>query len=341
MSEQVALATFLTDVADAIRQRKVQEYQDIIVSTHAQINSLLTNNTEIGSTEGSGLEEELGGFASGNETVVMIKVKDFGNNPSVLLFYKTSGSLALSDLIFATEYDSGLDATVLKVTNSTNVQINMDTYYLDSNNKWGTGSGTTVPLSSSQTYNTSRIKDGNPFVNTLYVPVADPIKALDFPTEILNLPEGGSILGESVLSSPFVLDSGESQRPGPYDQDGYNYDPSIITPSATNSVTKTLTKSLEKYSTMSIIWDMTGYTNPYGDISSKISISGNETYLYNDSTQGGGATISVNGDIITTIDVSAIGNVSTVTFTNYAYTRSSYRGFISDAITNIKGIYVK
>ena len=173
-----------------------------------------------------------------------------------------------------------------------------------------------------------------PFTDIGSYRVIEEINAQDFPEEIENLPEGGEMFGKSVLSNPITIDSGESQRPGPYDQDGYNYDHSISTPSASNTVTVGITESLTNYSTMYLIWDMGGTSNPYGDVYSKVTIDGNKTTLFSNDS-------AINGEIITTINISAVTGVQSLSFTNYAYTRSDYRGYISRAVTNLKHIYIK
>jgi hypothetical protein len=175
----------------------------------------------------------------------------------------------------------------------------------------------------------------NPFENAEKKEIIVKIDAPDFESEIRNLPEGGELYGDSALEEGFTVDSGISRRPGPYDSEGYNYDESIVTPSKTETATRSLTKSLTNYTEMNIIWNMQGSSNDYGDVYSKVTIAGNEFTLFEAYSN------IINGDIVTTLDITNITGEQSITVKNYAYTRSSHKNFTSQAVTNIKGIYLK
>ena len=328
------LGDFLTDVADAIRSKK-NNYIVKVVSNTSELNELMVERTNIGVKEGSSFDTQ------NNQSSVLVRykyvfmyVKDSSDNESILrISWYLASDIDMGDFTFS----EGSGGT-LSITNNSGYAAFYSRWYPDETGQtplWGISDGQSINLPNGETVNTGFYLQDDPFYNEVSVPAPIPINAQNFSTEIRNLPEGGDLYGDSVLAEPFTIDSGISQRPGPYDQDGYNYDPSISTPSSSSTVTKSLTKELTNYTRMYIIWNMIGSRNPYGDIYSKVTIDGNQTSLYEDYSN------VINGDIVTEIDVSSVSGVQTITFTNFAYTRSSYRDFISQAITNVKGIYVK
>lgn len=156
------------------------------------------------------------------------------------------------------------------------------------------------------------------------------IAAQDFADKIKALGGIESDLGTRLDIDAFTLDSGESKVPPPYDAEGYNYDGTA--PTKQESVQKSL-GDLTQYNQLALVWDNQGSGNGYGEIYAKITIAGTDYTIFSGSSYYA-------GNIVTKIDITNVAGSQTATFKVYARSDSHYRGYTSQAVLNIKSIYV-
>ena len=164
---------------------------------------------------------------------------------------------------------------------------------------------------------------------------SDPIAAQDFADRIRAIDGIEEDLGTKLAIENFTVESGESQVPPPYDSEGYNYNAQA--PVKQDSTTRSL-GDLTSYTQLAVVWDNVGSGNAYGEIYGRITIDSTDTNLFQASNMG----CSIyNGNIVTKINISSITGQQTATFKAYARSDSNYRGYTSESVLHIKGIYVK
>lgn len=140
-----------------------------------------------------------------------------------------------------------------------------------------------------------------------------------------------------VDSNKFLLDSGESYVPGPYDTQGYNYG------SEAPTLTKTYTLDLgdvSSKSSLSFNWatyaDDDHSENDYGQVYAKyVDLNGEEQYLFNKTLS---AITDTTGSV--TISLSAYTGSKSLIFTVYARSRSSYRWYLSRSLLSVTNISI-
>ena len=128
--------------------------------------------------------------------------------------------------------------------------------------------------------------------------------------------------------SDFTLDSGISVVPGPYDENGYNYNATAPTKEETYTLNLGDVTGLSE---VSFHWDNAGTGNGYGDVYAKYKgLDNNDVILFRNNEYAG------YGDV--TIDLTSYTGSKSILFTVYAKSRSSYRGYTSNATLNVSNI---
>lgn len=163
------------------------------------------------------------------------------------------------------------------------------------------------------------------------------VPAQNFEQEIMAISD--NYFGQLVFDGNVQVDSGVSVVPPPYDQDGYNYDNDP--PQMTSSETISISEDLTDYDELKIIWNDARSSNGYGTIRSSVTIGSASGSLYSLGDPNPSSGVSdLNGDIITTIDISNITGTQNVVISNYAHSSSPYRYWGSRAVTNVFKIFL-
>ena len=134
--------------------------------------------------------------------------------------------------------------------------------------------------------------------------------------------------------SNFTLESGDSRVPGPYDENGYNYNGTA--PTKTETYILNL-GDVTDLSEVSFHWDNTGSAQGYGDVYAKYKgLDDSDVILFKKTVEGAGDVNVSYGDV--TIDLTSYTGNKSIVFTVYAKSRSSYRGSVSHVTLNVSNI---
>ena len=129
-----------------------------------------------------------------------------------------------------------------------------------------------------------------------------------------------------VLHAGFTLDSSESRVPGPYDENGYNYNGSAPQKRKDEIIVLDVTD----YSSISFTWNNDGSGNAWGTVWARVepTVGGEvqeDTEIFDTAASSTGTT---------TIDTSSwTGNVS-FKFEVYAHSESAYGSYTSRTVLN-------
>ena len=134
--------------------------------------------------------------------------------------------------------------------------------------------------------------------------------------------------------SNFTLESGDSRVPGPYDENGYNYNGTAPTKEETYTLNL---GDVTDLSEVTFHWDNTGSAQGYGDVYAKYKgLDDNDVILFKNTVEGAGDVNASYGDV--TIDLTSYTGSKSILFTVYAKSRSSYRGSVSHVTLNVSNI---